>query len=102
MLAMLLLVGYVASTRYYRREMDVTTFMATICPIATVQAVRPNVERELLELAPGQRREPCAGPVQLDVGRHGAHAPAWGRPGRFQRPRPGGIRRRNSSPSTGP
>src|SRR3954467_2136839 len=38
--AMLLLVGYVASTRYFRREMDVTTFMATICPIATV-AVLP-------------------------------------------------------------
>jgi drug/metabolite transporter (DMT)-like permease len=35
-LAMLLLVGYVSSTRYFRREMDVTTFMATICPIATV------------------------------------------------------------------
>jgi len=39
-IAMLLLVGYVASTRYFRREMDVTTFMATICPIATV-AVLP-------------------------------------------------------------
>ena len=40
LLAMLLLVGYVASTRHYRREMDVTTFMATICPIATL-AVLP-------------------------------------------------------------
>jgi drug/metabolite transporter (DMT)-like permease len=39
-LAMLLLVSYVASTRHFRREMDVTTFMATICPIATV-AVLP-------------------------------------------------------------
>ena len=39
-LAMLLLVGYVASTRYFRREMDVTTFMATICPIAAL-AVLP-------------------------------------------------------------
>ena len=39
-IAMLLLVAYVASTRYYRREMDVTTFMAAICPIATV-AVLP-------------------------------------------------------------
>src|SRR3954469_14991703 len=39
-LAMLLLVSYVASTRYFRREMDVTTFMATICPIAAV-AVLP-------------------------------------------------------------
>src|SRR3954452_9158121 len=29
--AMLLLVGYVASTRHFRDEMDVTTFMATIC-----------------------------------------------------------------------
>src|SRR4051794_3317074 len=39
-LAMLLLVAYVTSTRHYRREMDVTTFMATICPIAAV-AVLP-------------------------------------------------------------
>ena len=31
-LAMLLLVGYVTSTKYFRQEMDVTTFMATICP----------------------------------------------------------------------
>ena len=38
--AMLLLVGYVSSTRHFRREMDVTTFMATICPIAAV-AVLP-------------------------------------------------------------
>jgi drug/metabolite transporter (DMT)-like permease len=34
--AMLLLVAYVASTRYFRRDMDVATFMATICPIAAV------------------------------------------------------------------
>jgi drug/metabolite transporter (DMT)-like permease len=40
MVAMLLLVGYVVSTRRFRRDMDVTTFMATICPIATV-AVLP-------------------------------------------------------------
>ena len=39
-LAMLLLVGYVASTKAFRQEMDVTTFMAAICPIATV-AVLP-------------------------------------------------------------
>jgi drug/metabolite transporter (DMT)-like permease len=39
-IAMLLLVAYVASTRYFRRAMDVTTFMATICPIAAV-AVLP-------------------------------------------------------------
>jgi drug/metabolite transporter (DMT)-like permease len=39
-IAMLLLVAYVASTKQYRREMDVTTFMATICPIATL-AVLP-------------------------------------------------------------
>ena len=32
--------AYVASTRYFRREMDVATFMATICPIAAV-AVLP-------------------------------------------------------------
>jgi drug/metabolite transporter (DMT)-like permease len=35
-LAMLLLVSYVVSTKRFRRDMDVTTFMATICPIATV------------------------------------------------------------------
>jgi drug/metabolite transporter (DMT)-like permease len=40
MLAMLLLVGYVASTKHFRRQMDVTTFMATICPVAAV-AVLP-------------------------------------------------------------
>jgi drug/metabolite transporter (DMT)-like permease len=38
--AMLLLVGYVASTKHFRQDMDVTTFMATICPIAAV-AVLP-------------------------------------------------------------
>jgi drug/metabolite transporter (DMT)-like permease len=38
--AMLLLVAYVVSTRHFREEMDVTTFMATICPIAAV-AVLP-------------------------------------------------------------
>ncbi len=38
--AMLLLVAYVVATRHYRRDMDVTTFMATICPIAAV-AVLP-------------------------------------------------------------
>src|SRR3954451_24863751 len=39
-IAMLLLVSYVASTRYFRRELDVTTCMAAICPIAAV-AVLP-------------------------------------------------------------
>jgi drug/metabolite transporter (DMT)-like permease len=38
--AMLLLVGYVAATKRFRRDMDVTTFMAAICPIAAV-AVLP-------------------------------------------------------------
>jgi drug/metabolite transporter (DMT)-like permease len=38
--AMLLLVGYVASTRHFRKDMDVPTFMATICPIAAL-AVLP-------------------------------------------------------------
>ncbi len=38
--AMLLLVAYVAATKHFRQEMDVTTFMATICPIAAV-AVLP-------------------------------------------------------------
>ena len=36
LIAMLLLVAYVVSTRHFRRDMDVTTFMATICPIAAV------------------------------------------------------------------
>jgi drug/metabolite transporter (DMT)-like permease len=40
MLAMLLLVAYVASTRHFRQDMDVTTFMSTICPIAAL-AVLP-------------------------------------------------------------
>ena len=35
-IAMLLLVGYVTSTRHFRKDMDVTRFMATICPIATL------------------------------------------------------------------
>jgi drug/metabolite transporter (DMT)-like permease len=39
-IAMLLLVAYVVSTRYFRREMDVAVFMATICPIAAL-AVLP-------------------------------------------------------------
>src|SRR6476619_3856812 len=38
--AMLLLVAYVASTKHFRQGMDVTTFMATICPIAAL-AVLP-------------------------------------------------------------
>ena len=39
-IAMLLLVAYVVSTKHFRQDMDVTTFMATICPIAAV-AVLP-------------------------------------------------------------
>jgi drug/metabolite transporter (DMT)-like permease len=39
-IAMLLLVAYVTSTKAFRGSMDVTTFMATICPIATL-AVLP-------------------------------------------------------------
>ena len=40
LIAMLLLVAYVVSTKHFRQDMDVTTFMATICPIAAV-AVLP-------------------------------------------------------------
>jgi drug/metabolite transporter (DMT)-like permease len=40
LIAMLLWTGYVLSTRYFRRAMDVPTFMATITPIAAV-AVLP-------------------------------------------------------------
>ena len=36
LLAMLLLVAYVVSTRHFRQEMDVAIFMATICPIAAL------------------------------------------------------------------
>ena len=39
-LAMLLWVGYVVSTRHFRREMDVATFMSTVTPIAAL-AVLP-------------------------------------------------------------
>src|SRR4051794_34655822 len=35
-LAMLLWTGYVVSTRHFRRDMDVATFMATVSPIAAV------------------------------------------------------------------
>ncbi len=38
-LAMFLFVGYIASTRRFRRDMDVSTFMATISPIAAVAVV---------------------------------------------------------------
>jgi drug/metabolite transporter (DMT)-like permease len=38
--AMLLWTGYVVSTRYFRRDMDVATFMSTVSPIAAV-AVLP-------------------------------------------------------------
>jgi len=40
LLAMLLWTAYVASTLHFRQDMDVATFMATICPIAAV-AVLP-------------------------------------------------------------
>ncbi|MEA2704378.1 MAG: hypothetical protein QOD63_2323 [Actinomycetota bacterium] len=40
LVAMLLLTGYVVSTRHFRRDMDVAVFMATICPIAAL-AVLP-------------------------------------------------------------
>ena len=39
-LAMCLWVGYVVSTRHFRRDMDVATFMATVSPIAAL-AVLP-------------------------------------------------------------
>ena len=39
-LAMLLFAGYIVSTRRYRQDMDVATFMATVSPIAAV-AVLP-------------------------------------------------------------
>jgi drug/metabolite transporter (DMT)-like permease len=38
--AMLLLASYIVSIKYFREDMDVTTFMATICPIAAI-AVLP-------------------------------------------------------------
>ncbi|MFN8049821.1 MAG: DMT family transporter [Acidimicrobiales bacterium] len=40
LIAMVLWTGYVVSTRHFRRDMDVATFMAAVCPIATV-AVLP-------------------------------------------------------------
>jgi drug/metabolite transporter (DMT)-like permease len=39
MLAMLLWVSYVGSTRHFRRDMDVSTFMATVTPIATLSVL---------------------------------------------------------------
>jgi drug/metabolite transporter (DMT)-like permease len=40
LIAMLLLVAYVVSTRHFRKDMDVSIFMATICPIGAL-AVLP-------------------------------------------------------------
>ena len=40
LIAMLLLVAYVVSTRHFRQDMDVSIFMATICPIGAL-AVLP-------------------------------------------------------------
>lgn len=37
--AMLLLVGYVVSTRHFRQDMDVSIFMAAICPIGALAVV---------------------------------------------------------------
>ncbi len=42
-IAMLLLVGFVVSTRHFRRDMDVSVFMATICPIAALAVLPPAV-----------------------------------------------------------
>jgi drug/metabolite transporter (DMT)-like permease len=39
LLAMLLWTGYVVSTRQYRRDMDVATFMSTVSPIAAVSVL---------------------------------------------------------------
>jgi drug/metabolite transporter (DMT)-like permease len=39
-LAMLLWTGYVVSTRHFRRDMDVATFMSTVSPIAAVACFR--------------------------------------------------------------
>ena len=38
-LAMLLWAGYVVSTRHFRRDMDVATFMSTVSPIAAVSVL---------------------------------------------------------------
>jgi drug/metabolite transporter (DMT)-like permease len=38
-LAMLLWTGYVVSTRHFRRDMDVATFMSTVSPIAAVSVL---------------------------------------------------------------
>ncbi len=38
-LAMLLWTGYVVTTRHYRRDMDVATFMSTVSPIAAVSVL---------------------------------------------------------------
>src|SRR4029079_16683224 len=39
LLAMVLWASYIATTRYYRRDMDVVTFMATIMPIGALAVV---------------------------------------------------------------
>jgi len=46
LLAMLLWTGYVVSTRHFRQDMDVATFMATVSPIAAVAVLPIAVANE--------------------------------------------------------
>ena len=75
-IAMLLLVSYVTAIRHFRQDMDVTTFMATICPIAALsgRAGRPRPRRrardqpDRLDLHPHPRadeRDRRAGAARL-------------------------------------
>jgi drug/metabolite transporter (DMT)-like permease len=46
LLAMLLWTGYVVSTRHFRQDMDVATFMATVSPIAALAVLPIAVANE--------------------------------------------------------
>ena len=95
LLAMLLWTGYVVSTRHFRRDMDVATFMATVCPIAAV-AVLPLADRPRWHVRHERHR------LDLHADPHAAHRRCRPRsagvraeddPDRHHRHRPGGAAR---------
>ena len=89
-LAMLLWTAYVVSTRHFRRDMDVATFMATISPIAAV-AVLPLGDRQRRRV----RDEPHGMDVHADP-----HVPHRDRGARAERVRAEDHRRSARSGSS--
>ena len=89
-LAMLLWTGYVVSTRHFRRDMDVATFMATVSPIAAVSVLPlalangdvfgmscDRLDLHAAAYLPHRRRGPRDAGVraEVDPDRHDRHRP---------------------------